>query len=82
VKIKLSPHHQKRRQADPGHDIDEVAAQEVIEKPAAEERQEDGRIRRWGDLGGKYYRVVTSAGSSAGVFIERVVTAFRDRPRK
>ena len=54
MKTKLSPHQQKRRTENTGHDVGEAGAQHIIENPIAEERQEDGRVRLWGELGGEY----------------------------
>ena len=51
VKTKLSPHQQKRRTENTGHDVDQAGAQKSIENPIAEVGQEDGRTRRWGYLG-------------------------------
>lgn len=50
--------------------------QRVIDHPAKETRQQDGRIRRWGpiaEMGGKYLRVILLADG------ETVHNAFFDR---
>ena len=51
MKTKLSPHQQKRRTENTGHDVDQAGAQKSIENPIAEVGQEDGKTRRWGYLG-------------------------------
>ena len=77
---KLKPsRHYKDRLADPkkpGHNLpvgDEM--KEIVDNPEVFEQQDDERVTFWGNG----FRVITSAFSSAGTMIGRVVTSHRDR---
>ena len=79
MKSKLSEHQRRQVDAGTGHDVTADDADKIMVDPIAIEVQQDDRVATWGKLRGNIYKVVTSAATSAGTMIQRVVTGHRHR---
>ena len=72
-KLKTTQYFQFRRTLPDRREISDDFIREVIESPVKTETQNDGRIRLWGKISGRYLRVVLLEDG------ETVHNAFYDR---